>query len=152
MIPIDEAYHEALRDQYESLRRQMESQTPVRWDVYGRSGYLDKNGDFHCYEEEKMLIEKLKNFNVVANPVEEAVELYAFGTTVVAAYDKLQLKSPDWIAEKLKEVDVEVKRRARDEKVARLKAARARLDSLKSVDDRRKDLTAEIADLEKELA
>lgn len=97
------------------------------------------------------MIEKLKNWNVAAGDVDEAVELYAIGIAVVTAYNTLSITTPSWLEEKLRDVESEVKRRARDEKVRRLKEAQLKLNSLKTAEEKRGELKAEIEKLTAEL-
>lgn len=97
------------------------------------------------------MIEKLKSFNPAAGDVDEAVELYAIGLTVATAYAALAVPTPSWLSEKLKDVESEVKRWARDAKALRLKEAQLKLNSLKTAEEKRTELKAEIEKLTAEL-
>lgn len=68
-----------------------------------------------------------------------------------AGYQELKLETPDWVTEKLIEVDHEITTRSRGELMRRLKAAKARRSALKTADEKRSDLDGEIAALEEKL-
>jgi hypothetical protein len=66
-------------------------------------------------------------------------------------YQDLKLSTPDWVLDKLGETGHEIDSRIRSELARRLKNAKSRRSALRSADEKRKDLDAEIAVLEGKL-
>jgi precorrin-4 methylase len=69
-----------------------------------------------------------------------------------AGFQDLKLDTPEWVVDRLSEIDQEINIRTRNELLKRLRAAKARRSALLSKDERRQNLEAEIADLEGKLA
>jgi len=66
-------------------------------------------------------------------------------------YQELGFQPPEWIAEKQLQVSQEINLRTKAELLRRLKTARARRSALATMDEKRKNLDTEIAELEKKL-
>ena len=66
-------------------------------------------------------------------------------------YQDLKLDTPDWVMDKLTEFGHEINSRVRSELQRRLRTAKARRSALRTADEKRKDLEAEIAELEQKL-
>ena len=66
-------------------------------------------------------------------------------------YLELKLSTPQYITDKLVELDREIKHRVRADLQSRLTKAKARRSSRRTLDEKRKDDEAEIAELEKQL-
>lgn len=71
--------------------------------------------------------------------------------TIDTGYQDLSLQTPEWVIDKLNEVDREITNRVRFELQRRLKAAKARRAGLKTADEKRRDLDTEINALEGQL-
>ena len=69
-----------------------------------------------------------------------------------AGFQELKLEPPDWVLEKLSETGHEINMRVKGELMKRLKSAKARRSALRTADEKRKDLDAEIAELESKLS
>jgi len=69
-----------------------------------------------------------------------------------AGYQDTKLPTPEWVIDKLTDIDREVTNRARAELTRQLKAALARDAALKPKGELRKDIQTEIAELQKRLA
>lgn len=83
--------------------------------------------------------------------VEELILAKAQLVTVDQGYQEMHLETPEWIIDKLNEVDSEIKSRVKSELIKRLRTAKARRAALKTADEKRRDLDAEIAELEKQV-
>jgi hypothetical protein len=68
------------------------------------------------------------------------------------SYQDMSLGTPEWVVDKLTAVGNEIDIRLRNELARRLKNAKARRSALRTADEKRKDLDAEIQELEKKLA
>jgi len=64
-------------------------------------------------------------------------------------YQDLKLPTPEWVTDRLSDTDREITIRVQAELKRRLRTAKARRSALRTADEKRKDLEAEIADLEK---
>lgn len=98
------------------------------------------------------MLDALKNFDAKRADLAELVELSAYGRALLAEFEALSVEAPDWATENLAAVRREVKSRNADRLNAKLKAAQARLETLKSPDEKRKSVEDEIAKLTAQLA
>lgn len=64
----------------------------------------------------------------------------------------MHLETPEWIVEKLADVNTEIRMRVKSELQRRLRNAKARRAALKTADEKRRDLDQEIAELEKQVS
>lgn len=71
--------------------------------------------------------------------------------TLDARYQELKLQTPEWITDKLAEVNHEITSRVRSELMKNLRAAKARRSALRTADEKRADLDEEIKELEAKL-
>lgn len=99
------------------------------------------------------MIEQLKNFRSESAGfnVEELVELSAAARAVTAEFEQLNAETPEWITKQANEVRRAIRDQQRDALEARLKTAMARRDALKTPDEKRKEIDAEIERLTKTL-
>lgn len=86
------------------------------------------------------------------NSVEELILARSQLQVIDAGFQDLKLDTPEWVVDRLSEIDQEINIRTRNELLKRLRAAKARRSALLSKDERRQNLEAEIADLEGKLA
>jgi hypothetical protein len=98
------------------------------------------------------MLDALKNFDAKRADLPELVELASFGRSLLAEFEALSVEPPDWVTENLTAVRREVKSRNQDRLAAKLKSAKARLETLKTPDEKRKGVETEIAELEAQLA
>jgi hypothetical protein len=81
------------------------------------------------------------------------LELFVVHLTMLKeGYERVLLNVPEWLETSLKRANEVLNFRLRDDKERKLKNLKNRLEALKTPDERRKDIAAEIAALEKELA
>lgn len=95
---------------------------------------------------------QLRQLNLDRLDIDEAVALSAFGGALQARYEELGVAVPDWLDANMKTLDREIADRVRDGLSKDLREKRARLESLKPADQKRRELATEIKRLEKALA
>jgi hypothetical protein len=94
------------------------------------------------------MLEKLKGFEAERCGAEELVALSAFGRSLAEEYTRLKLDAPDWLNDRIAEVGRELQARLADMKAKRVKELKAKLSTLRTAEERRKDIEAELARLE----
>lgn len=99
-----------------------------------------------------MNVNALKNLNIERIDVDEMVALHAFGGGLQRAYEAHQLPVPEWLPENLRVLSKEIASHRRDSVERALKLANSRLDALKTADEKRRDLQAEIERLTASIA
>lgn len=90
------------------------------------------------------MLEKLKALNLDRMDVDEAIELVTFGRVAEKTYSDYQVPSPEWLKDSIAALDGEIKRRRRDMLEARLKEVKARQTALKSREEKKAELDAEL--------
>src|SRR6266403_468151 len=90
----------------------------------------------------------LKSYTPQRLDTEELIELAGFGRLLEAEFNQLSVDAPEWIGNQLKAVRREIKTRNADAIANKLRAARARLATLATPDEKRAAVTEEIAKLE----
>lgn len=95
------------------------------------------------------MYDRLRNFNINAIEIDEAIAMLAFAKTIRAEYDNLQVDVPIWLDERVREIKHEIRARHQDIIDKRLREVNAKLDSLKTPEEKRTDLRAEKDRLEK---
>ena len=95
-------------------------------------------------------MDALKNFDLPADRLDVAdlIGLSAFARIATDEYAKHGLTVPEWVTDKQNLVAREISTRSADAKAARLKDLKARRAALKTAEEKRVDLDAEIAKLE----
>lgn len=90
------------------------------------------------------MLEKLKNFDPEKGDVDEMVVLSAFARNIAAEYAHLGIDQPEWLEVKHKEVLREVDTRLSDLRAKRIREIERSLAGLKSAEEKRADLKAEL--------
>lgn len=80
-----------------------------------------------------------------------ASRLLTLADGIVAKFQELGVEAPEWVGENTKAIHTEIKSKNRDRLAMKLKSAKARLETLKTPDEKRKTTEAEIAELERQL-
>ena len=97
------------------------------------------------------MLSELKSFSSAAKyETEELVALSGFGRALENEYNELKLDAPEWLPNQQKAVRRELKARNAEAIANKLRSAKARLETLKSPDEKRKAVEDEIAALEKQ--
>ena len=92
------------------------------------------------------------SMDVRSASLDELVLAHLEVSQTIAAYQGLGLDVPERLAGLVKDIKREVDERVRADKERKLKAMRARREALKTPDEKRSGLDAQIAELEKQLA
>lgn len=99
-----------------------------------------------------MLIQLLKQFDADRNDVEDLVSLSAVARLVQNEYSVIGVEEPDWLTVRVKEIRREIKARTQDSVEKELREAQARLESLKTPEEKRAAIREKIALLTEKLA
>ena len=91
------------------------------------------------------------NTDVEEISIEELILAKAQLKTIDDGYQDMKLDSPDWVIDKLSEVDREITMRVRSELMARLKRVKGQRAALRTADEKRTALDAEASALEEML-
>jgi len=94
------------------------------------------------------MLERLKNLDLERLDVDEMVAMLAFAKSLAAEYQAQQAPAPEWVDTRAKELKREINTRLADMKEKRKKEIKAKLQSLKSAQERREELTKELEQLE----
>jgi len=97
------------------------------------------------------MLSQFKNFQADRMDLDELVALAAFGSMVRAEYEKHQLEEPEFVDVQLKALRREIHARNADRLESSLREKRARLESLKTPNEKKAQLRKEISGLEKQL-
>jgi len=100
-----------------------------------------------------MNIESLKNFKVKNNEIETLVGVRADLKLLAINFTDpdIQLELPEWIGEKIEEIDLEIKSLSKAQKSAKLKMLLSRRAALSTPDEKRKKLDEDIEALQKSM-
>jgi hypothetical protein len=114
--------------------------------IAGRGVNRNLEGDQYMISALRAVASRVKEADL-----DEAVALLAFGKTVKATYQEHEMDTPDWLVESLDALEKEIKSRRRDYIEKEIKTSQARLEALKSADEKRADLRDKIDRLQKQL-
>lgn len=98
------------------------------------------------------MLNQFRAFDAARLQLDELVSLEAFGHGLREAYERLGIEEPAFLDTQLKSVRREIRTRNADKLSARQKEIQNRLDSLKTPLEKKKELLAEKAKLDKQLA
>lgn len=98
------------------------------------------------------MLNQFKSFDADRMQLDELVALEVFGHGLREAYDRLGIDEPSYLDTQLKSVRRVIRTRNADKLSARSKELQNRLDSLKTPAEKRKEILAEQAKLNKKLA
>jgi len=90
----------------------------------------------------------LKNFTVNSASIEEAIFAAENMQALAAGYEKRKLEIPEWIANKLDEVEAYINVQVMAERKASLKKLKMRRSTLATAEEKRIDLDKQISELE----
>jgi hypothetical protein len=98
------------------------------------------------------MLSELKNWSANRMDIDELVEFAAMGRALQAEFTALGVEPPEWLDENLTSIHREIKAKNHDRLAAKLRSAKARLETLKTPDEKRTGLQATITEIEKQLA
>jgi hypothetical protein len=101
---------------------------------------------FNQLKEKRMYVnlDALKNFDADRVDADELVALFAFGNHLKATYEGLLLEVPEWLKDNTESIKKTINQRREDMLQRALKNAESRLEALKTSEEKRGDLKAEI--------
>jgi hypothetical protein len=97
------------------------------------------------------VLEILKNYDSNRASIEEMVSLRAFARGLVTEFEEQDVELPGWIGDQVKSLDRQILAKNHDRLEARRKELIARKDSLKTTVERKAEINAELAKLNKKL-
>lgn len=92
-------------------------------------------------------LEQLKNLDLARPSTEELVVFSAMATLLHAEYDRLGVDVPEWLDTRVRELKREIRSRQSDATEKRIRELRLSLDRLKTPDEKRAQISAELARL-----
>ena len=98
-----------------------------------------------------MSMAAFKNFSADRMDLDELVALSAFGKSLRAEYEALQLEEPEFVGVQINTLKREIRSRVADKLEARKRELANRIDSLKTPKEKKAELEAELQKLEKQL-
>lgn len=94
---------------------------------------------------ESDMLKELRGLDIERTDLDEMVALSAFGRDMKTEYDRLVIPVPEWLEDRLTELDRETRLRRTDALEKKLKELNAREDALKTADQKRTDVATEKA-------
>ncbi len=98
------------------------------------------------------MLAELKNLSLPRIDIEGMVALLVFAEGMQAKYDALEMETPAWLDEKIKVLGREIRDRNHDALLAKIRSAKSRIETMKPLDEKRKDAQKELKRLEAQLA
>lgn len=98
------------------------------------------------------MLNEIKNFNIDRLDMDELIDLAAMGSLLQEKFTSMGVEAPEWLAENLETIHREIKAKNRDRIASKIKAAKSRLETLRTPDEKRNSLQTAIELLEKQLA
>ena len=102
--------------------------------------------------KEIMSLGTFKSFTADRMDIDELVALMAFGKSLRAEYEALQMEEPAFVDLQLKSLRREITSRFADKLEARKRELASRIDSLKTPAQKKSELEKELANVEAQLA
>ncbi len=97
------------------------------------------------------MLKELRGLDVERTDLDEMVALSTFGRAMNAEYDRLAIPIPEWLEDRLTELDRETRLRRTDALEKKLKELKARKETLKTAEQKRTDVDSEMLKIEKAL-
>lgn len=97
------------------------------------------------------MLQRLKTFSTDQVDLEELIFLAMLADAMAETYTNHDVDQPEWLTARQKELTREISARVEDQRVARVKNIKARLESMKPESVKRNELKQELAKLEKQL-
>jgi hypothetical protein len=94
------------------------------------------------------MLKELRGLDIERTDLDEMVALSAFGRDMKAEYERLIIPIPEWLEDRLVELDRETRLRRTDALEKKLKELRARKETLKTAEQKRQDVDTEMAKIE----
>jgi hypothetical protein len=98
------------------------------------------------------MLSELRTISAQRADLEELVEAAAFARALESEFSAVGVPSPEWLTNTAKSIRREIKSKNQDRLAQKLQSAKARLETLKTPDEKRSGLENEIKQLEEQLA
>lgn len=98
------------------------------------------------------MLDQLINLDLRVIRIEEAIALLSFANQLRTTYDLVQVEVPEWLDNRIRELKRHVHALSEDTKAKRLKQLLAQRETLKTPDEKRRAVDAEIESLQAQLA
>lgn len=99
-----------------------------------------------------MLVNRVRQFDAQDKNLDELVEVSVMAYLLLDEYDRRNLDVPDWLTRKCEDLEYAIEYSVRASKQAKLRELIARREAAKTAKEVRRDLDAQIAELQKSLA
>ena len=94
------------------------------------------------------MLEQFRSFSVEqADNIDELVAMSAFGRSLKAEFETLQVPVPEFVGDGLSAIKTEIERRLADRKAARIKELKAQRAGLQTAQEKREQIEKELAAL-----
>lgn len=103
-------------------------------------------------KEEKTMMEQLRTLNLDRVDLDDAIGLLTFANATKATYDTMGLSVPSWFADKVEALTAYIKQRRRENLEKAAKDIQGQIAKLKTAEEKRSDLTAELEKVKAALA
>lgn len=98
-----------------------------------------------------MSLSNFKSFSIDRLDVDEMVALLAFGKSLRAEYESLQIEEPEFVSTQINTLKREIRAKLSDKLEAKKRELAARIDSLKTPAQKKNELEAELKRIESQL-
>jgi hypothetical protein len=98
-------------------------------------------------ERRKPMLQEFKSFNVDAADIDELVALSAFGKQLRGEFEAQKVAVPEYVSDNLNSLAREIDSRMADRRATRIRELKTQRDSLKTAQERRAAIDAELAAL-----
>lgn len=98
-------------------------------------------------ERRKSMLDQFKKFNAEAADLDELVAVAAFGRQFRAEHEALNVAVPEFVDDNLRVIRREIESRVADKRATRVRELKAQKENLKTAQERRSAIDAELAAL-----
>ena len=98
-------------------------------------------------EGRKSMLEQFKGFNTEVSDLDELVAMAAFGRSLRAEFESLNVSVPEFVDDQTRVIKREIETRVADRRAARVRELKAQRDSLKTAAEKREAIEKELASL-----
>jgi hypothetical protein len=91
------------------------------------------------------MLKELRGLDVERTDLDEMVALSTFGLSMKVEYERLTIPVPEWLETRLGELDRTIRSQRREALEKKVKELEARKDALKTAEQKRQDVDAELA-------
>lgn len=148
---ILEAMAEGGTEEEQRLRINQALQKPIeflevkeRWKTMKEQRAAGKRSNLRRKEVNENMLKELRNFDADRTDLDEMVALSTFGRSMKVEYERLAMPIPEWIEDRTRTLDSEIRSQRRDALEKKVKELQSRKDALKTAEQKRQDVDAEL--------